>query len=359
MAVAALLGVLGVGLAISTTGSAAPAKPDFALGVSPVAQSVRQGQSTAYAVTASAGGSFAGTVSLTASGKPTGTTTTFAPTSLALSTSVSSRTSTLTVSTDNRTPVGTYTMTITGVSGKLSHSVSVRLTVTKVLPPSLALSMSPTSVTVAAGSAATYTVTINRTNFTGWVGVAVVGPFASGVSASVQPDPTTGNSTTVRLTASSSTKDGTYPVGVIGWSVADDTIKLAYAQADLVVSTPKDKPFTISGNLSGTLAPGVPAQPLNLTLANPNGQQLSITNLTVAVSGTSAGAACGPENFAVTQYRGSYPMRLGAGQTASLSQLGVPASAQPAITMRDLPTNQDACKGVTVHLVYSGSGQGA
>jgi hypothetical protein len=358
-AVAALLGVLGVGLAISTTGSAAPARPGFVLGVSPVAESVRQGQTAAYAVTASAAGSFAGVVSLTASGTPTGATTTFTPGRLALSTSVSSRTSTLTVSAGARTPIGTYPMSITGVSGTLHRSVSVRLTVHTVLPPSLALSMSPTSVTVAAGSPASFSVAINRTGSAGRVALAAVGPFPPGISASVQPDPTTGSSATVLLTTSPSTKDGTYPVHVIGWSVADGTVKVARAQADLVVSTPKNRSFTISGNLVGNLAPGVPARPLNLTVTNPDNQRLAIANLTVAVSGTSAGAACGPENFVVTQYRGGYPLNLGARQTASLSQLGAATSALPTVGMRDLPANQDACKGVTVHLGYSGSGQGA
>jgi hypothetical protein len=38
--------------------------------------------------------------------------------------------STLTVSTTRRTPTGTRTLTITGMSGSLQHSTSVNLTVT-------------------------------------------------------------------------------------------------------------------------------------------------------------------------------------------------------------------------------------
>lgn len=37
--------------------------------------------------------------------------------------------STLTVSTGRRTPIGTYTLTITGASGSLNHSTKVGLTV--------------------------------------------------------------------------------------------------------------------------------------------------------------------------------------------------------------------------------------
>ncbi|HEY4019999.1 MAG TPA: hypothetical protein VGM75_15010 [Pseudonocardiaceae bacterium] len=353
-AMLALLGVLGIGLASGAAGSAAPARTDFALGVSPAAQSVWQGQSTAYTVTTTARDGFTGTVSLNATGKPAGATTAFTPATIALSTSVSSRTATLMVGTGTSTPTGTYNLTISAASGSLSHTTSVLLTVNRARPPTLALSASPSSNTVPAGSTAAYTVAINRTNFTGPVTIAVA--TASGISASVRPNPTSNNSTTVQLTTSPSTKDGIYPVEIAGWAAAAGTIEYASTQVSLVVSTPKGKPFTISGNLTGTLAPGVPARPLNLTLINPNNQKLSITNLAVTVSGTSS---CGPANFAVTQYSGSYPLNLAANQTATLTQLGVPTSALPTVGMRDLSTNQDACKGVTVNLVYSGTGQGA
>jgi hypothetical protein len=353
--VLALLGVLGIGLAFSAAGSAAPAKPDFALTASPASQALRQGQSTSYTVTATASGSFTGNVSLTATGKPASTTATFSPATL----TQSARTATLTVSTTTQTPVGSYSLTITGTNGNLSHTIAVHLTVDPVLVASLALSVSPATATVPAGSAATYTVAVNRTNFTGAVGIAVSGGLPSGVTSALAPDPTTGTSSTLTLTVGSSTKDGTYTIGVVGWAVTNGTIKFAYSQAQLVVSTQKNSGFTISGNVTGALAPGVAPQPLNLTLTNPSNQKLAISSLTVTVSGTSAGAACGPANFVVTQYRGGYPLNLAGRQTASLSQLGVAVSAFPTVGMLDLPTNQDACKGVTVNLVYSGSGQGA
>ncbi|HJP79773.1 MAG TPA: hypothetical protein VJ914_36210 [Pseudonocardiaceae bacterium] len=347
-AMLALLGVLGIGLAVSAAGSAAPARPDFALTASPASQTVRQGQSTSYTVTATTSGSFTGNVSLAATGKPPNTTTTFSPATL----TPAKRTALLTVATAPQTPLGTYNLTITGTSGALSHSISLRLTVN----PPLALSVSPATVTVPAGSTATYTIAITRTNVTGPVGIAVSSGLPPGVTSSLQPNPTTGNSSTLTLTVATSTKDGSYPVGLVARAA---TGEFAYTQTQLVVSTPKSRNFTISGNATGALAPGVPPQPLNLTLANPNNQKLAISNLTVTVSRTSAGTACGPANFVVTQYRGSYPLNLAGRQTASLAQLGIASSAFPTVGMLDLPTNQDACQGATVNLVYSGSGQGA
>jgi hypothetical protein len=121
---------------------------------------------------------------------------------------------------------------------------------------------------------------------------------------------------------------------------------------------PGHQPFVISGNLSGTLAPGRPPSPLDLTLSNPNNQQLSVTMLTVTVVGTSAGSGCDASNFGVAQYRGSYPLSLGARQTTSLTRLGVATAALPTVRMIDLSSNQDNCKQVTVYLSYAGTGAG-
>lgn len=128
--------------------------------------------------------------------------------------------------------------------------------------------------------------------------------------------------------------------------------------ASAPTANPGHQPFSISGDVSGALAPGSPSSPLNLVLRNPNNQPLSIGSLTVTVAGTSAGPACDASNFGVAQYRGAYPLSLGAGQTVSLTQLGVTASALPHVSMIDLPSNQDACRHVTIYLSYTGSGTG-
>jgi hypothetical protein len=64
-------------------------------------------------------------------------------------------------------------------------------------------------------------------------------------------------------------------------------------------------------------------------------------------------------NFAVTQYSGPYPLTVPAGVTRTLGALGIPSRQQPQLRMIDMPAvNQDACKGVSVSLSYSGSAQG-
>ena len=97
---------------------------DFSLSASPASQSVPAGGRTTYTINIARTGGFAGGVTLSATGVPAGTTATFSP-NPATGTS-----STLTVSTSGTTPVNTYTITITGTSGTLSHKTSVSLVVT-------------------------------------------------------------------------------------------------------------------------------------------------------------------------------------------------------------------------------------
>jgi hypothetical protein len=101
----------------------------FALTVSPTSRTVKRGSSTTYTVTASSQNGFSGTVYLHGKGVPTGSSGSFNPSHITL-TSGSSGTSTATVNVGSTTKTGTYTLTITGKSGNVSQSVKVTLTVT-------------------------------------------------------------------------------------------------------------------------------------------------------------------------------------------------------------------------------------
>lgn len=114
------------------------------------------------------------------------------------------------------------------------------------------------------------------------------------------------------------------------------------------------KPFSVSGNAAGALAPGV-TQPLAVTVTNPNAVAIEVTSLTVGVASGSSNAGCdGPGNLQVTQ-----------ANISSANPLAVPASGHvtlpagavhaPEVLMRDLPVNQDACKGAAFKFTYSGS----
>jgi len=97
---------------------------DFSVAVTPPSVTVSRGSSALYTVTITPGSGFTGTVSLSVSGLPRRTSASFNPSSITTSGS-----STLTVSTNRRTPTGTFTLTISAISGGLTHKQKVALTV--------------------------------------------------------------------------------------------------------------------------------------------------------------------------------------------------------------------------------------
>ncbi|MER7460469.1 S8 family serine peptidase [Micromonospora sp. NPDC126480] len=106
-------------------GSTPPPTNDFSVAVSPTSGSTAPGGSvTATVSTATTNGS-AQSVSLSASGLPSGATASFSP-----ATVTSGGSSTLTISTSASTPAGTYTVTVTGTAASGSKTATYSLTVT-------------------------------------------------------------------------------------------------------------------------------------------------------------------------------------------------------------------------------------
>jgi hypothetical protein len=121
-----------------------------------------------------------------------------------------------------------------------------------------------------------------------------------------------------------------------------------------IVAQTSGQPFTISGTAVGALYPGV-SRELPLTLTNPNSVAIAVTSLTVTVGAGSSNAGCdGPANLAVTQsdVSSTNTVTVPAGGHVTLPSGTVSA---PQILMKDLSTNQDACKGATYNLTYAGS----
>jgi hypothetical protein len=156
------------------------AVPDFSLSASPNSLSVAQGESVTSTITVNPQSGFNGSVNLSASGLPSGVTAGFSP-----NPATSSSTMTLTASATATT--GTSTITVTGVSGNLTNTTSLSLTVTQLINGSQ-ISVSPSAlsfgtVIVAATSAAkTVTLTNNSSSTLDISGVTVSGDFAQATS---------------------------------------------------------------------------------------------------------------------------------------------------------------------------------
>ena len=194
-----------IALTVSVT-----ATPDFSLSASPSSLTIAQGSNVSGSITIVPQNGFAGSVSLSASGLPSGVTASF---SANPATATSGSTFTLTAS--SGATMGMSTVTITGTSGTLSHTTTVSLTVTA--PPDFSLSASPSTVTVAQGSNGSSTITVTPQNgFTGSVTQAASGQ-PSGVTATFSTNPTTSTST-LTLTASATATLGTSTITITGTS---------------------------------------------------------------------------------------------------------------------------------------------
>lgn len=115
----------GGGLIRSTTVTLVVGTPSFTLSASPSSRTVRQGRSTSYTITVVPSGGFSGPVALSlTSGLPSGASYSFNPSSTATS-------STLSVTTLRTTPAGTYHLAVKGMSGGLTSTTTVSMTVTR------------------------------------------------------------------------------------------------------------------------------------------------------------------------------------------------------------------------------------
>jgi len=188
--------------------------PNFSISAAPSSQAVTQGNATSYTATVTPSGGFAGNVSLSASGLPSGAAGTFSPTSI-----TGSGNSTLTVTTIASTASGSYTVTITGTSGNVTHTTTVTLTVNSG-SQSFSVSAAPTSRTVTQGSSASYTATVAPSGgFAGSVTLTVSG-LPTGARTTFSSNPINGGSgnSTMRVTTSSSTPTGSYTLTITGTS---------------------------------------------------------------------------------------------------------------------------------------------
>jgi N-acetylmuramoyl-L-alanine amidase. len=103
----------------------APPTPDFSLTLSPTNRSVRGGGSVTYTVTVTSLNGFVGSVSLSVSGLPAGSSGSFSPTAVTPGVA-----SVLTIRTAT-TPRGTFTFRVTGTSGGLARTTTGTVQVTK------------------------------------------------------------------------------------------------------------------------------------------------------------------------------------------------------------------------------------
>jgi uncharacterized membrane protein len=151
--------------------------PDFTLFLNPSSLTLQQGQSGTTQLTITPQGGFTGTVSLSLLNAPPGVT--LSPTSVNVP-GPGPVTYVLTLSVAGSVPAGSYNLQLTAISGTLTRTANLTLTVTPA--PDFAIFLNPTSLTIPRGSSDTTLLTIvPQGGFTGTVSISLVSP-PTGVS---------------------------------------------------------------------------------------------------------------------------------------------------------------------------------
>ncbi len=183
--------------------------PGITLAVGSPAVTAAIGASATSAITITRTGGFAGDVALTVDTPPAGIAAVFAPATI----TAGSTTSSLSISVGSAVGAGNYTLTARATgTGVTAQSATITLTVTA----AQGYSMVATAVSAVQGTTGTSTVTLTRTGgFAGSVALAVSG-LPSGVTATFNPTPTTGNTSALSLAVGSAVAAGTYTGTITG-----------------------------------------------------------------------------------------------------------------------------------------------
>ena len=116
--------------------------------------------------------------------------------------------------------------------------------------------------------------------------------------------------------------------------------------------------LAVWGEVGSRLYPGASPSPIDLSLRNPNGYPLRVTQImlrvrTVIAPHATPALPCTTADFATTNYT-SHTFVAPSG-SSTLGRDHVPRTQWPTVVMLDRPVNQDGCMGATLELAYRDS----
>ncbi len=289
-------------------------------------------------------------VTLSATGAPTGTTVSFAPSTL----TSAQTSSTMTLDVGSATAVGTYSITVSAASsGVTTQTATVQLTVTAAATPGYTLTATPAALSVTVGNGGTSAIAVARTGgFAGNVTLALEGS-PSGVTGSFAPNPATGNTSTLTITTTGAVTPGTYNLTIRGTAAGQTdrtiafsltvnaapgiTLTLAPAVLSIAQSANAQTALTLArvGGLTGDVALSATGAPAGMTVVfNPATVTATASTITVTVGGSVA--------------TGSYPITItgtGTGSVTGTVTLTVTVTVAQGFTLA--ATNASAVQGST------------
>ena len=193
--------------------------PDFNISSTPISLTVAQASSITSIITIRSLAAFSSSVILSSSWvggvTPAGVTVDFNSTSLTPPVG-GSKNATLTLTTTSSTPIGSYTLRVTGTSGALSHYVDIAVTVSAAAFD-FTVDASPTPQIVNQGQSVTYGVTVSLTSGTGQtVDLSIAGLPADTTYTFSPASGTPTYASTLTVQTSSTTPTGTFTLTITG-----------------------------------------------------------------------------------------------------------------------------------------------
>ncbi len=317
--------------------------PGFTLGVTPRAISVMQGNAGSSTVITAVSGGFNSALALSASGQPSGVTVTFSPASIA---APGSGTSTATFSVGS-TAAGTYPITITATGGSVIRTATVTLTVSAV--SSFTLAASPTTVSVAPGSAGTSTIsTAISGGFNDTIALSASGQ-PTGVIVSFSPSsiaaPGSGASTAI-FTVAATMATGTYPITITATGggltrTATLTLTISTVASFVFAATPSTVLVTPGNVGNSTVLTAISGGFNNAVTLSASGQPAGVTVSFSPASIAAPGAGVSAATFTVdpSMAVGTYPITVTAigGGVTRTTTITLIVSAVPSFTIAASP----------------------
>jgi uncharacterized membrane protein len=363
------------------TVTVAPVPPnDFSMSASPGSLTVVQGAGATSAISTAVTSGSADTVSLVATAPP-GLIATLSPSSV-----MAGSGATLTVTASATVTPGSYTVTVTGVEGSSTHSLSMTVNVTAA-PSDFAISASPSSLNIVQGNAGTST--ISTTLVTGTPDAITLSATSSpgGPVATLNPaDINAGGASTLTISADALAAPGIYTVTVTGvegsatqstsvtvtvtsaasdFSIAANPSSLTLMQRNAGTSTISTTLVTGTPDaitLSATSSPGGLAATLNPAVVNAGGASTLTVSpdfatapgvYVVTVTGTEASGAthsasvtvsvtAAPRDFSISANPSSLSIVQGSSAASSISTAVIGGPGTIALSVSSSPAGLSA-----------------
>jgi len=219
----------------------------FQLAASPSLQTINPGQSTTFALNVTLTSGLPQPLQLSLLNTPTGVTAVFNPQSQNPPFS-----STLTFTTTNSTPTGTFPMTVLASSGGQNRTALITLTIQA--PQAVAFDFSvgvigPTTASVTQGGSASFELAITLLSGSPQIVNLTASGFPSGVSYSfTSPGGTPSFTSTINMFTTVNAPGGTYPIAITGTTSTGLTHTATPAPALTIIELPRD--FNLSATVT-------------------------------------------------------------------------------------------------------------